>query len=194
MALTRSFLKGLDIPEEKIDSIIEGHKETVDALKEQRDEYKEKAEKYEATKTELDDLKAKGDFEKKFNEEHAAFEKYKSEREASDTKSAKESAYKKLLADAKVGDKYIPAILKATDLSTIEIDKDGKIKDSDKLTEGIKAEWPEFITTTHQQGASTQTPPGNAGGTAMTKEEIMKIKDPAARQKAIAENLELFGF
>lgn len=194
MALTRSFLKGLDIPEEKIDAIIDGHKETVDALKEQREEYKKKADQYDATKKELDDIKAKGDFEQKYNDEHAAFEKYKSEREASDTKSAKESAYKELLMAAGISEKRIPAILKVTDLSAIDLNKDGKIKDSDKLTEGIKTEWADFVTTTRQQGASTQTPPGNAGGTAMTKEEIMKIKDPAARQKAIAENHELFGF
>lgn len=194
MALTRSFLKGLDIPEEKIDSIIEGHKETVDALKEQRDEYKKKADVYDETKKELDLMKAKGDFEKKYNDEHAAFEKYKSEREASDTKSAKESAYRELLVGTGISEKRIPAILKVTDLSTVELDKDGKIKGSDKLAEGIKTEWADFITTTHQQGASTQTPPGNDGGTAKTKDEILKIKDPAARQKAIAENHELFGF
>ena len=194
MALTRSFLKGLDIPEEKIDSIIEGHKETVDALKEQREEYKKAAEKYEATKAELDAIKAKGDFEQKYNDEHAAFEKYKSEREASDTKSAKESAYKELLMAAGISEKRIPAILKVTDLSAIELNKDGKIKEADKLTEGIKTEWADFVTSTHQQGASTKTPPANDGGTVKTKEEIMKIKDPSARQKAIAENHELFGF
>lgn len=33
---------------------------------------------------------------------------------------------------------------------------------------------------------------GDGSGTSMTKEEIMAIKDPSKRQKAIAENLDLF--
>lgn len=201
MALTKAYLKGLDIPDEKIASIIEAHTESIDALKEQsaafkeqRDEYKKTAEKYEAVKAELDSLKAKGDFEKKYNEEHAAFEKYKNEREERDTRIAKQSAYRELLVKAAVTEKRIPAILKVMDYSAIELDKDGQIKGADKLIEQIKTEWADFVISTRQEGASTKTPPENDGGTGITKEEIMKIKDPTARQKAIADNHELFGF
>lgn len=37
-----------------------------------------------------------------------------------------------------------------------------------------------------------KTPPAGAGAKTLTKEEIMKIEDPVARQTAIAENLKLF--
>lgn len=183
MALTRSFLKGLDIPEEKIASIIEAHTETTDALKEQRDEYKKKAEEYETTKTELEAIKAKGDFEKKYNDEHAAFEKYKNEREASDTKSAKENAYKELLVAAGISEKRIPAIMKVTDLSEITLGSDGKITGAEKLTEGIKTEWADFVTTEVKKGAETKTPPGNDGNAAPDYEKMTMEEYIAARKK-----------
>lgn len=71
--------------------------------------------------------------------------------------------------------------------------EEGKIKDADKLTESIKKEWSDFITVQQTSGAQTQTPPSNTGGK-LTKEEILKIKDSTQRQKAIAENMELFGY
>jgi hypothetical protein len=59
--------------------------------------------------------------------------------------------------------------------------------------EGIKDEWADFITTQGTVGASTSTPPTNNGGTTMTRDEILAIKDTSARQQAIAEHHELFG-
>ena len=41
--------------------------------------------------------------------------------------------------------------------------------------------------------ANVSNPPGGEPGK-MTKKEIMEIKDAGERQKAIAENHELFGF
>ena len=45
MALTRKFLLALGIEDSKIESIIDAHSETVDALKKERDDYKAQAEK-----------------------------------------------------------------------------------------------------------------------------------------------------
>ena len=42
MALTRKFLKSLGLDEDKVDSIIEAHTESTDALKKQRDEAADK--------------------------------------------------------------------------------------------------------------------------------------------------------
>ena len=76
----------------------------------------------------------------------------------------------------------------------VELDDKGAIKGADKLSEAIKTEWADFIPTTHTEGAPTSTPPVNNGSKpTMTKEQIMGIKDPVARQSAIAKNMDLFG-
>lgn len=195
MALTRKMLKAMGIEDEKIDQIIEAHTETVDALKEQRDGYKADAEKLPGVQKELDDLKAEGDggYKDKYEKEHAAFEKYKTEQAEKETDANKRSAYKALLKDAGVSEKRIDTILKVLDLSEIELDDKGKIKDSDKVTEKIKSDWADFIVTDGKKGAETSNPPENNGGKTMTKAEIMAIKDGTERRKAIAENPQLFG-
>ena len=67
------------------------------------------------------------------------------------------------------------------------------VEDADKLTEGIKADWADFVVNTVKKGVNNAKPPKSDGGGTMTKEEIMAIKDTAQRQAAIAENHELFG-
>lgn len=195
MALTRKMLKGMSLTDEQIDTIIEADTETTDALKEERDSYKADAAKLPAIQQELDDLKSKGDdgFEKKYNDLKAEYEQYKQDQADRANKAAIESAYKALLKEAGVSDKRVASILRVTDLSGAKLDKDGKLKDSDKMAESIKAEWSDFIQTADVKGADTKTPPKNSGGS-MTKEDILKIKDTTERQQAIAENHELFGF
>lgn len=195
MALTRKMLKGMSLTDEQIDTIIEAHTETTDALKEERDSYKADAAKLPAIQQELDDLKSKGDdgFEKKYNDLKAEYDKYKQDQADRANKAAIESAYKALLKEAGVSDKRVASILRVTDLSGAKLDKDGNLKDKDKMAESIKAEWSDFIQTADVKGADTKTPPKNSGGS-MTKEDILKIKDTTERQQAIAENHELFGF
>ena len=78
-------------------------------------------------------------------------------------------------------------------ISGFEMGDDGKFKDSDKILENIKSEWADFIATKETHGADTATPPANNGGGKLSKADIMKIKDTSERQKAIADNHELFG-
>lgn len=174
MALTRKFLSALDIDPEKIDEIISAHADTVDALKEERDAAKKEAETYrdDAKKLpdiqkELDELKAQGNgvFETKFNEMKeerdkikAEFDKFKSDIEASEVKRSKESAYRELLRKANISDKRIDKIIKVSDMDSIELDKDGKLKDEENLTKSIKEDWGDFIVEQHQSGANTSTP------------------------------------
>lgn len=193
---TRKMLKALGIEEEKIDQIMEAHVEVVDALKADRDTYKEDAQKLSAVQKELDELKAKGEdgYKEKYEKEHKAFEDFKTEQAAKETKAAKSKAYRELLREAGVSDKRFEGIIKLTDLDGIELDTDGKIKDADKHAETIKTEWADFIVSTSTRGAQTATPPTNNGGkTTMTRAEIMAIKDDDERQAKIAENLHLFG-
>lgn len=196
MSLTRKMLKGMSLTDEQIDTIIEAHTETVDALKEERNLYKADAEKLPAVQRELNDLKNKEDdgYEQKYNDLKKEYDDYKAAEKAKADNLAKEQAYKELLKEAGIAEKRIPAIMKVTDLKDITLTKEGKLKDADKLTEGIKEEWSDFVVSEQKQGAKTATPPSGSHSGSMTKEEIMKIKDTSERQKAMAENHELFGF
>lgn len=198
MALTRKYLKEIGIESEKIDLIIEAHTDTVDALKDERDKYKENADKVKGLEKELEQAKANAqtdsEWKEKFEKVNADFESYKSEQETKATKNAIKDAYRKLLKDAGVSEKRIDTVLKVTDLDSMSLDEEGKLNDSDKLTESIKNDWSDFITVQHEQGAKTTTPPSNDGGkNTMTKAEILGIKDTALRQKAISENPQAFG-
>lgn len=209
MGFSRKYLKALDIEDAKIDQIIEAHTEVTDALKADRDEYREKAEaaadiqkKLDAMTKERDKLQIKLDddasYKAKYDAEHQAFEDYKKGVDADKVKTNKVNAYKALLKKAGVKDtdngKRYNDIVRITDFDAIELDDSGNIKDADTVVENIKSEWSGFIATTKQTGADTETPPANNhGDKKMTIEEIDAIKDTAARQKAMAENHELYG-
>lgn len=197
MALTRKFLSALGIEADKIEEIITAHTETVDALKEQRDTYKADAEKLPEVQKELTKLKAdtegQDSWKLKYDAVKEEFDTYKNEQKAKETEAAKRTAYKQLLKDTGVSEKRLDAVLRVSKLDDIKLDKDGKIVDSNKVADAIKEEWADFISTEGTKGAETATPPNNSGSK-MSKEEILKIKDTSARQKAMAENHELFGF
>lgn len=193
MALTRAMLKGMQLTEEQVSAIIEEHSNTVQGLKDEIKKYKEDAEKLPGIQKELDKLKEGdgNDWEKKYNDEHKAFEDYKKEVADKEATAKVRSAYRKLLIENGVGEKHVDAVLRVTDFSNVKIDKEGKLDNADKLAESIKSEWAGFITTTGTKGAPVDNPPGGSKAT-MTKDDIMKIKDTSERQKAIAENIDLF--
>lgn len=174
MALSRKFLAAMGIEAEKIDEIIEAHTETVNALKKERDDarteaatFKADAEKLPGVQKELDDLKtANSDnpYKEKYEKEHKDFEDYKAEVTEKETKAKKVSAYKKLLKDAGVDEKRIDSILKVSAVDDVDLDENGAIKESDKLTETVKKEWADFIVTEGTHGAETKTPPEGNGG------------------------------
>lgn len=197
MSITRKMLKGMSLTEEQIDTIIEAHTETVEALKEERDKFKADASELVSVKSQLETLKKEvenGDgFEEKYNQLKKDFDDYKSEQSAAAEKAAKETAYKEMLKSAGVSEKRLASIMRVTNLADIKLDKDGKLKDYEKLVDNVKAEWADFIDTTQTKGADVKNPPANSGGK-MSKDEILKIKDASERQQAIAENHELFGF
>ena len=198
MGFSRKMLKAMNIEEDKIDQIIDAHSETVDALKADRDAYKEDASKLAAVQKELDELKAKGDdgYKAKYEAEKAAHDALKADISAKETKKAKTDAYRELLKGANIDEKRIATILRAEapTIDKIELDADGKIKNAEQYTESIKSDWADFIVTQSAKGTNTATPPANGGAASTkTKEDILKIKDAGERQKAIAENLTLFG-
>lgn len=191
MALTRKMLVAMDIPAEKIEEIINAHTETITALKADRDEQKAAADKLPGVEKQLEKANAQieeingeleklktADWEGKYNTIKGEFDTYKTDVETKATKNAKETAYRQLLLDAGISEKRIASVLKVSDVDAVELDKDGKIKDSDKLAESVKSEWADFITTTHTQGADTKNPPDNTGG---------DLKQPSRAAQMVAQ-------
>lgn len=210
MALTNANVKeilskaGVDSEhmKEAVNEIIEGHTTSIEALREERDGYKEKAQKVDELTKQLEkaqkDLKdatsdeAENKFKTKYEMLKEEFKEYKKDIEAKATKESKTKAYKDMLKEAGISDKRIDAVLKVSDVDSIEFDDDGNVKDKDELLKGIKDEWSDFIQTADVKGAETQNPPSNTGGQTITKADILKIKDTSERQKAIKENIDLF--
>lgn len=191
MAFTRSFLKSMGLSEEQIQAVIDAHLEVVNPLKEDRDKLKQDAANASDLQKELDSLKNGEDFKAKYDAEHKAFEDYKNEMKAQAEQAKVQAAYRKLLAEEKISEKRLDAVCRLTDFSKMHLDKDGNLADADKLRESIKSDWSDYITDTIVKGAEVENPPKVAKAT-MTKDDILKIKDTSARQKAIAENIELF--
>ena len=170
MGLTRKMLKAMGIEDEKIEQIIEAHTETVDALKDQRDKYKADAEKLPGVQKELDDMKeaaqkdGENPYKAQYEETKKAFDDYKAEVTAKETKAKKTEAYRKLLKDAKISEKRLESILKLSPVDDIELDDKGEVKGADDLKKNIEKEWSDFIVTEETHGASSQNPPSNSGG------------------------------
>ena len=191
MAFGRSFLKATGLTDEQINAVMEEHVAVTDALKKQRDDYKAEADKAADLQKQLDGIKGGEDFKDKYEKEHQAFEDFK-KKTAEDAEAAKvRAAYRKLLIDEKIGEKRLDTIIKVTDFSKMKLDKDGNLENVEELRKAIGEEWGEFKTTVTTKGADVEKPPHTGNGK-MTKEEILKIEDTSARQKAIAENLDLF--
>lgn len=178
MSLTRSMLKGMNLTDEQVSAIIDEHTDTIEGLKKARDGYKKDADRLPAIQKELEDLKAsiennssvaKSEYDKVVKERDdlkSEFDTYKNDQATKETERLKRDAYKKLLKDAGVGEKHLDSILKISDINKLEFGDDGNVKDSDKVIEGMKSEWSDFIPTTKTIGAGTETPPANVGGDA----------------------------
>lgn len=193
--LTRKMLKAMSIEEDAIEQIIEAHTETVDALKEQRDGYKADAEKASSLSDELEKVRRQlkeaqssdeyDELESKYSAEHkeledlrqanqslqSEFDAYKEQTEAKETERQKSEAYRKLLEDAGIAPKYVGSVLGVAKLSDFELDEDGTIKGADKLTEKVKADFPEFVARQETSGAGTENPPE----TTKTKSDVSPI-------------------
>ena len=196
MALTRKLLNGMGLTDEQVDTIIEAHSDTVDGLKADVSKYKADAEKLPTVQKELDDLKAKGDdgWKDKHDKVKKDFEDYKNAQTQKETKAAKSEAYRKLLKECGISEKYIDDVLGIAKLDDLEMEN-GAFKDAESISEGIKEKFASFVATTTTVGANTANPPANSGSGKLTKADIYKKDDKgryvmstAERQKAIAEN------
>lgn len=193
MALTRKLLKGMGLTDEQVDTIIEAHTDTVDGLKADVSKYKADADKLSGVQKELDDLKAAGDggYKEKYEKEHSAFEAFKTDITAKESKAAKEKAVRAYFESKNITGANLDLAMRGCgeEMAALELDGE-KIKDTkslDALVDGTYKGLVSKQTVRFDTGARF-----NGGGKPMTKDEIMQITDRAERRAAIAANMDLF--
>lgn len=198
MAFRRNTLKAMGLSDEQVESVIELHTETVNALKADIDKFRDDSEKLSEVKEKLDKAQKeletvkKDDYKTKYESEKAAHDKLKADIATNETKAKKAGAFKSMLKDKGYSENAINKITKYGGfVEGVELDEEGKINNPDKLLESIEAEWSEYKP---QAGTARHTPvtPPAGGKVTKTKDDIMKIEDAAERRQAIAENIELF--
>lgn len=204
MALKKSDIRAIVKNEdssidEKISEILDLVHTEVDAIKDEKDEIREER---DSLKKEVDDLKANqgngsDDWKEKYESEKKAFDDFKKELAAKETKATLEEAYRKLLTSEGVSAKAVDLIIGNTDLSKEKL-KDGEFENKESMVKAIKEKYSDFIATGTPAGASTPTPPKNDGGK-LSKADIYKKDDHGRyvlsaeqRQKAIMENSDAF--
>lgn len=157
----------IDVPKDVLGQICALHTDSLDGLNETLKQTKTSLEKAER---ERDDFKAKAPkdgeetvLKSEYDKVKKDFDDYRASQTAKETRRAKEHAIRELYKAAGISEKRLDTIIKVTDIDSIELDKDGKIKDAEERTNTAKTEWADFIETTHTRGANTVTPPaGNA--------------------------------
>lgn len=194
MALTRKFLAAKGLEADVIEDIIQAHTETVNGLKDEIDnykKYKEDADKLTEVEKELSTLKAEAakNSGKDYDALKKEYDEFKQSIENAKVKDAKVAAYKEILKDAGIPEKHFAKILKYSDVDSVELDAEGKIKTAKEIMDSIKEEWADHIEKSTKKGAETSKPPKNTGGATMSKDDIMKIKDTHERQEKLAEYL-----
>lgn len=197
MSLTRKFLASKGLEADVIEDIITAHTETVNGLKDRIDaaeKYKADADKVPELEKKIKELESVADSNADYAKLKQEFDDYKESIKRRDERAAKEAAYKEILKDAGIPEKHFAKILKYSDVDGVELGDDGKIKTAKDILSAIKEEWGDHIETVDKKGADISNPPKNAGGkSTLTKDDIMRIKDSAERQRAILDNKELFG-
>lgn len=206
MSLTRKSLKAMGLTDEQIESVIEAHAETVNGLKEKLEAVENNVETVEKLKADVEKYKkeletanqtiADGEkYKEMYENEKGEYEKYKSDITAKETKAAKEKAVNKYFKSKGISDNNMAIAMRGvkSEIDATELDEKGEIKDTKVFDELIKGDYARLISQTETKGTQTQTPPPNSNKVTKTKAEIMQIRNTAERQKAIAENPELFG-
>lgn len=196
--LTRKFLAGLGLDQTQVESVIQGHTESVDGLKDDLDKAKAELAELAAVRKELDEAKKAASQNKVWQDEYESlkknFEEFRDRQAAQATLASKKTAYSAVLRDLGIPERRIDSILRVTDFNEMSVSEEGKLTNLDDVKATASKEWGDFIATPSEVGARVQNPPAtNASATTMTKKEIMAIKDARKRQEAIKANPTLFG-
>lgn len=191
MALTRKFLKALNVEDAAIEEIITAHTEVLEAVKSERDEERKKAAKADELKAELDALK------KDIGEKYVAKETYdKAVKDLADFKtdvdnkakaSAIDKALRAYLTENKItGNNQDIAVMAMAEITkNLELDGE-KIKDTKALDELVSGKFKAM-----QDGENVTinknvpTPPANNGAP--------EPKPSRARELAAQMHATMFG-
>lgn len=175
MALTRSFLKAMGLNDEQVNSVIEAHTDTIDALKKERDDWKGKAETVETLTRERDEavekLSKAGDVQKVQKE----FDDYKQQVE-DERKYAVDTSDLLDIANA-AGirrPRWQEIAARDFDRSKIKRGEDNAITNRDELIEVMKSSNADFIVTSEDKPVPPNNPPAG-GGQTFTKADIEKM-------------------
>lgn len=178
MALTRKALAAMGIESEKIEQIMELHLGVVEDIKAERDkekanaeEAKKAAEKIPEIQKELDGLKAEKEealsYKKRYEDIKAEFDKFKETQAAAKKKSDIEAAAKAYFKEKKItGEDNLEIVMRGCrdEIGALELDDEGKIKDTKALDDLVGGVYAKFVATEGVKGADTSTPPANNGG------------------------------
>lgn len=196
MSITRKMLKGMGLTEDQQDTILEAHTETVNEIKADRDRLKADAEKLPDIQKQLDDLKAAGDngYQEKYEKERKAFEDFKANVTAKESKAAKEKAVRAYFESKNITGANLDLAMRGCGEEMAALEMDGeKIKDTKSLDALVDGTYKGLVSTTQTHGANPANPPANTGG-AKSREDIYKKDDKgryvmstAERQKALAD-------
>lgn len=207
MSLTRKALKAMGLTDEQIDSVIEMHTDTISGLKDKLEVAENNVENAEKLKAEVEKYKgeletakqtiANGEkYKEMYENEKTAYESYKGEITAKETKAAKEKAVREYFKSKGINDDNMSIAMRGikSEIDAAELDEKGKIKDIKVFDELIKGDYAKLISHTEVKGVQTQVLPPNATNKkVMTWEDIDKIKDVKERQQAMYENREALG-
>ena len=187
MALTRKMLRELGLGEEAIETVIDAHTQTVDALK----GYEAEARRLAQAQRELEELKAaQSDYQERYERERDAFSEYRAQVVAREDTARRAALYREALRAAGVKENLHEQIVEMTNLSQLGV-TDGRFTDEAAVIDGIRSKYADFIPATTTAGTLVENPPVSAGA-GMTREQIMAIRDASARQQAIGANIGLF--
>ena len=211
MAMSRKYLADLGLTREQVEGVIGAYRETLDALKTQRDRDQARLSELEGLQTELNQARqaqeetqsqlaerqtALDTTQTELDKVRAAFEDYRAKVLARQEREAKMAAYREVLKSAGItSEAGLKKVLKYTDLEQLSLAEDGSLEDQQELIRAAREEWPELLVTAVTAGAPTAHPPACFGGSRyLDRSQILAIPDTAQRQQAIAENHALFGF
>ena len=168
----------MGLTDEQVDTIIEAHTDTVDGLKADVSKYKSDAEKLAGVEKELNDLKAMGDggYKEKYEKEHKAFEDYKADVTAKESKAAKEKAVRAYFESKNITGANLDLAMRGCGEEMAALEMDGeKIKDTKILDALVDGTYKGLVSTTQTKGANPANPPANPPAKNYTTAEIKNM-------------------
>lgn len=175
MALTRKLLKSLGLEEAQIETIIDAHTETVDALKQERDASKTEAARVEELTRQLNEANEKLSKSGDAARVQAEFDQYKAGVEQERIKAKKGAALNTLLEKAGIArPSFRELIRKGYDLDKLELLEDGSAKDADTMVDAIRADYADFVGEVRTDGTPKLNPPSGQNKS-YTRDEISRM-------------------